>query len=207
MTATVVALSLAYVALGVLLLWLCLESRIAWWIKATAIVVTSAFFIVAFFATDGLRGWPGGGPLPDKFQLLWSRVVEPDPRSGDAGAIYFWLEEVDANNVPRGQPRSYRLPYSRSLADRSLAARDEIMAGHPQLGLAGELAGEDDAKGDPSSHDVASRAESRPAQAAPAGDAQRESGTARIDMDALLAQAQPVRFRPMPAPTLPPKVP
>jgi len=211
MTATVVALSLAYVALGVLLLWLSLESRIAWWVKAGAIVVTSAFFIVAFFATNGLLGWPGRGPLPQKFQLLWTRVVEPDARSGDAGAVYFWVEEVDDYNVPSGMPKSYQLPYSRTLADRSLAARDEIMAGRPQLGLAGDLAGEDaateEAKRDADAPEPASRTESRPAQAALAGDAQRESGTARIDIDALLAQAQPVRFRPMPAPTLPPKVP
>jgi hypothetical protein len=101
-------------------------------------------------------------------------------------------------------PRSYRLPYARALADRSLAARAEIMAGHPQLGLAGELAGEDNVKGESEPPD--SRAGSRPREPAPAGGTQ-ESGTARIDVDALLAQAQPVRFRPMPAPTLPPKIP
>ena len=211
MTSTVVALSLAYVVLGVLLLWLSLESRLAWWIKASAIVVTSGFFVVAFFATNGLLGWPGRGALPEKFQLLWTRVVEPDRRLGDAGAIYFWVEEVDDDNVPSGTPRSYRLPYSRELADRSLAARDEIMAGRPQLGLAGDLAGEDAAndaaKRDGNAQEPESRTDFRPAQAALAGDAQRESGTARINMDALLAQAQPVRFRPMPAPTLPPKVP
>ncbi|HEY4918957.1 MAG TPA: hypothetical protein VII40_02530, partial [Xanthobacteraceae bacterium] len=139
MTSSVVGLALAYVAVGVLLLWLCLGSRIAWWIKATAIVVTSGFFVVAFFATNGLLGWPARGPLPGKFQLLWTRVVEPDARAGDAGAIYLWVEEVDDDNVPSGLPKSYRLPYSRALAGRSLAARDEIMAGHPQLGLAGEL--------------------------------------------------------------------
>jgi hypothetical protein len=40
-----------------------------------------------------------------------------------------------------------------------------------------------------------------------APDTRAEPGTARIDMNALLAEMQPVRFRPMPPPTLPPKVP
>jgi hypothetical protein len=209
MTSTVVAISLAYAAIGVLLLWLGLESRIAWGLKAAAIVVTSIFFVVAFFAANGLLGWPGRGPLPARFQLLWTRVVEPDVRSGDAGAIYLWAEEVDADNVPSGLPRSYWLPYSRPLADRSIKARDEIMAGHPQLGLAGDAEGQDrdQAAGDDKTPNAVSKAEARQGQAELAGDMHSEPGTARIDMDALLAQAQPVRFRQMPPPTLPPKTP
>ena len=99
-------------------------------------MVTSAFFIEVFFATKGLLGWPGTGQLPPRFQLLWTRVVEPDPKVSDPGAIYLWVEEVDENNVPSGTPRSYRLPYTPPLADRSLKARDEIMAGNPQEGTA-----------------------------------------------------------------------
>jgi len=204
MTSSVVGLALAYVAVGVLLLWLCLGSRIAWWIKAVAIVVTSGFFIVAFFAANGLLGWPARGPLPGRFQLLWARVVEPDARAGDAGAIYLWVEEVDDDNVPSGLPKSYRLTYARTLADRSLAARDEIMAGHPQLGLAGELAGADEPNGAANGHDAGSRTATR---AAAAAGERREAGVVRIDMVAALALAQPVRFRPMPPPTLPPKGP
>jgi hypothetical protein len=204
MTATVIGLALGYAVLGVLLLWLSLDLRIAWWAKAGAIVVTSAFFVVAFFATNGLLGWPARGPLPGKFQLLWTRVVEPDARAGDAGAIYLWVEEVDENNVPSGQPKSYRLPYARALADRSIAARDQIVAGHPQLGLAGELAAADEPNGEANNQGAGSQTATRPATAA--GET-RGGGVARIDMDALVAQAQPVRFRPMPPPTLPPKGP
>jgi hypothetical protein len=207
MTSTVVAISLGYAALGVLLLALGLEARLAWWIKAAAIVVTSAFFVVVFFATNGLLGWPARGPLPARFQLLWTRVVEPDARSGEAGAVYLWVEETDENNVPGGTPKSYRLPYSRTLADRSLAARDEIVAGHPQQGLAGDLAGQDaTAAGEQTATDT-SQAESRPVQAPVTAETRAEPGVARIDMNAQLAQAEPVRFRAMPPPTLPPKVP
>jgi hypothetical protein len=208
MTSTVVAISLAYAALGVLLLGLGLEARLAWWIKAAAIVVTSAFFVVVFYATNGLLGWPARGALPPRFQLLWSRVVEPDVRTGDAGAVYLWVEETDENNVPSGTPKSFRLPYSRVLADRSIAARDEIIAGHPQQGLAGDLAGQDEPTGGDQTASDTSRAEAHPAEAQPiTAETRAEPGVARIDMNAQLAQAEPVRFRAMPPPALPPKLP
>ena len=84
MTATLIAISAAYVVMGVLLLSVGLTAPIRWWVKAAAIVVTSLFFVEAFFSTKGLLGWPGGGRLPARFQLLWTRVVEPDRVWGQA---------------------------------------------------------------------------------------------------------------------------
>jgi hypothetical protein len=195
MTPTVLAISAAYVVVTVLLLAFGLSSRFAWWVKAAAIVVTSVFFVEVFFATKGLLGWPQPGQLPGRFQLLWVRVAEPDRKSSNPGAIYLWIEEVDDNNVPDGVPRSYRLPYSRPLADRAAKARDEIMSGKPQQGLAEDLAGTErqpDAKSDPE------RSGNR-----------AEPGLTTVDPDQyrLLQQAQRVEFSPMPVPTLPPKVP
>jgi hypothetical protein len=195
MTSTVLAISAAYVVIGVLLLTIGLTSRFAWWVKAAAIVVTSAFFVEAFFATKGLLGWPRSGQLPPRFQLLWVRVVEPDRLSANPGAIYLWIEEVDDNNVPDGVPRSYRLPYSRPLADRSAKARDEIMSGKPQQGLAEDLAGAD-------------KEQEAKADLEQSG-SRTDSGLTTVDLDQfrLLQQAQRVEFSPMPGPTLPPKVP
>src|SRR5262245_6807683 len=102
MTTTLIAVSIAYVVMGILVLAVGLSSRFIWWIKAAAIVVASAFFIEVFFASKGLLGWPGTGALPPKFQLLWSRVIEPDAKMGSKGAIYLWVEELDTNNVPSG---------------------------------------------------------------------------------------------------------
>jgi hypothetical protein len=195
MTATLIAISAAYVVMGVLLLSVGLTSPLRWWVKAAAITLTSAFFIEAFFSTKGLLGWPGSGRLPARFQLLWTRVVEPDPKTHDAGSIFLWVEQVDENNVPLGTPRSYRLPYSKPLADRSLKARDEIMAGNPQEGTAEDL----------------SENETPPGGAMPnlenANSAQ--PGAANIDLSQLqlLEQAQRVDFSPMPVPLLPPKGP
>jgi hypothetical protein len=139
MTTTLLAISAAYVVTSVLLLWAGLTSPLRWWVKAAAITLTSLFFVEAFFSTKGLLGWPGGGRLPGRFQLLWTRVVEPDPKIRDAGSIFLWVEEVDENNVPVGTPRSYRVGYSKPLEDKVLKARDEIMSGNPQEGTAEDL--------------------------------------------------------------------
>ena len=194
MTSTVLAISAAYVVLGVLLLALGLSSRLAWWVKAAAIVVTSVFFVEMFFATKDLLGWPRSGQLPARFQLLWVRVLEPDLKNSNPGAIYLWIEEVDDNNVPDGVPRSYRLPYTRPLADRSAKAREEIMKGKPQQGLAEDIDGAD-TKQEPNSDQAGTRA--------------AEHGLTTVDLDQfrLLQQVQRVEFGPMPGPRLPPKVP
>ena len=195
MTPTVLAISVAYVVVGVLLLAMSLTSRLAWWVKALAIVVTSFFFVGVFFATKSLLGWPTAGALPDRIQLLWVRVVEPDPKTADPGAIYLWIEEVDENNVPSGRPRSHRLQYLRPLADRAIKARDEIVRGNPQQGLADNLLGENAPKD----------AKQEQAQTG----TRQDSGAAAIDQDQLklLQQAQRVEFGPMPVPMLPPKQP
>jgi hypothetical protein len=194
MTLTLLGISAAYVVLALVVLSMGLTSKFAWWVKATTIVVSSAFFVEVFFASKSLLGWPASSaPLPSKFQLLWTRVVEPDVKAGNRGAIYLWVEEVDGNNVPSGLPRSYRLPYSVKLADRTLKARDEIMAGNPQEGLA-----EDVAEGDPTSAD----ASAKPNQQADGG---VTSTGGKVELDGPIDQVPRVEFRPMSNPLLPPK--
>jgi hypothetical protein len=193
MTLTLLGISAAYVVLSLVVLSMGLTSRFAWWVKAATIVVASGFFVEVFFASKGLLGWPASGALPPKFQLLWTRVVEPDVKAGNRGAIYLWVEEVDANNVPSGLPRSYRLPYSVKLADRTMKARDEIMAGNPQEGLA-----EDVAEGDPTS----AEASAKPNQQADGG---ITSTGGKVELDGPIDQVPRVEFRPMSNPLLPPK--
>jgi len=182
------------VVLALVVLSMGLTSRFAWWVKASTIVVSSAFFVEVFFASKSLLGWPtSNAPLPSKFQLLWTRVVEPDLKAGHRGAIYLWVEELDANNVPSGLPRSYRLPYSVKLADRTLKARDEIMAGNPQEGLAEDLA-----EGDPTS----AEAKAQPNQQLDGG---ITSTGSRVELEGAIDQIPRVEFRPMSNPLLPPK--
>jgi hypothetical protein len=193
MTATLLAISAAYVVLAVLVLSMGLTSRFSWWVKAGTIVVSSLFFVEVFFASKDLLGWPGTGALPAKFQLLWTRVVEPDPKLGDHGAIFLWVEEVDENNVPNGVPRWFRLPFSLKLADRTNTARDEIMAGHPQEGVADDLG-----EGDTNNATAQQRADLPP-------DGGASSTGGKVELSGALEQIPHVEFRPMGPPSLPPK--
>jgi hypothetical protein len=193
MTPTLLAISAAYVVMGVLLLLIVLTARLGWRLKAVVIIVTSLFFIEAFFATRDLLGWPGNGQLPARFQLLWARIVEPDLKSSTKGAVYLWLEEIDANNVPLGVPRAYELPYSRPLADRSMAARDQIMEGNAQLGTAEDVEGT-----------ATGEAKQKPEQAVEVGGVtQPDTGNTALDLS--LQQAQHIEFKAMVLPILPPK--
>jgi len=197
MTETLLSISGAYVVVCVLLLSASLFAPLRWWIKAPAIVVASFFFVEEFYASKSLMGWPGTDRLPDRFQLLWTRVVEPDPKLHDAGSIFFWVEEVDENNVPTGVPRSYRLRYTKPLADKSLKARDEIMSGNPQEGTANDVA-ENNNSSLPMSGNLPNNIDNT-------NQAQTDTSNYDPAYFKFLTDAQDFNFKPMPTPVLPAK--
>jgi hypothetical protein len=127
-------LSIAYALLSVLLLLICVFAKIPWPVKAGAVVVTSAFYVVSFFATRGLLGWSSIDLLPPKFKLLGARIIEPHSLEGEPGAIHLWVEALDEDNFPSGVPRAYRLPYNARLAEKTEAAIRASADGKPQGG-------------------------------------------------------------------------
>jgi hypothetical protein len=135
----ILSVAIAYAALGVLLLVACLFTRLPWPVKAGAVTVTSAFYLVSFFATHALLGWSTDDPLPPNFKLLGARIIEPHSVEGDPGTIYLWVEAYDDDNFPSGVPRAYRLPYSAKLADKTEAAVKASADGHPQGGRTANL--------------------------------------------------------------------
>lgn len=126
---TIIWVVLAYVAIAVLLLSLNLTSHWRWWVKATAILVTGGFFVGSYLAIVSVLGWASPDEPPSRFALLATRVVEPDRVSGNAGAIFLWLEELDDNNIPSGRPRSYTLSYTQDFADAVSQAQDLLANG------------------------------------------------------------------------------
>ena len=105
-----IGVGLSYVVVAVLLLSLNLASRWHWSVKAGAIAVTSVFFGVSYVSIAGLIGWPSEAHVPERFQLDWGTVVEPDKLNGSPGSIYLWVEALDENNVPAGTSRSRAVP-------------------------------------------------------------------------------------------------
>jgi hypothetical protein len=130
----VIALGAAYVVVAVLLLSLNLTSLWRWWIKASAIIVTTAFFGISVQAINGLTGWPTTQKLPARFNVLWTAIVEPDKKTNNPGWIYLWAAELDANNVPATRPRSYQLPYSDSLMRKITQAQEKRERGVDVMG-------------------------------------------------------------------------
>ncbi|MBW7963087.1 hypothetical protein [Bradyrhizobium sp. BR 10261] len=137
----ILSLSVAYAVIGALLLVVLVYARLHWSLKAVAVVVTSAFYVVSFTDMRGLLGWASTDRLPASFKLLAARIVEPHSLEGDPGSIYLWVEELDADHRPSGIPRAFRVPYNDTLADKTHAAENEIAAGHPQGGRAADFGG------------------------------------------------------------------
>jgi hypothetical protein len=133
-TVASVGLTAAYVVLATLLLSLNLTSLWRWWIKAGAIVVTTVFFGVTYQSVDGLMGWPTTQKLPARFNLVSTVISEPDKKTNSPGGIYLWAEELDANNVPSGRPRSYELSYSDALARKVTSAQQKRDRGVDVMG-------------------------------------------------------------------------
>ena len=194
----IMGLSIAYVFLAALLLVIVLRVRAPWPVKVVTVIVTSIFYCVAFFHIEGLSGWSAAAPLPHQFQLLWARIVDPNPLDRDPGAIHVWIEELDAANIPNGQPRAYRLPYSSALAAKVEAARDEIMKGRPQGGRAADY-GTGTGQAAPEGPSDVSKL--RPA-AAPGGD---PTGGGPLDLSFLTGESGNIEFSALPVPILPPK--
>jgi hypothetical protein len=193
MTLPLIGVAISYVVVAVLLLSLNLASRWHWGVKAAAIAVTTLFFGISYASIAGLVGWPSEARVPERFQLHWATVVEPDKLNGLPGSIYLWLSSLEENNVPAGTPRAFRVPYTRDLADRIGHAKQRIEQGMDQAGTARDL---DVPEGPPD--------EDRRLAGAPPR--QNEPGSPG-DPTAFIQHMPAIEFEDMPPPALPPKRP
>jgi len=195
----IIWLSIAYALLGVLLLVICVFARIPWPAKAVLVVLTSAFYVVSFFAVRGLLGWSSPDPLPAKFKLLDARIVEPHSLDSEPdGVIHLWVEELDDNNFPSGVPRAYRLPYNVHLAERTEAAIKASAEGKPQGGRTADFG-----NGEGGSAQATAR-EVTPSVITTTGGGDPSSG-GPIDPQFAHGQNQNVSFSPLAPPRMPPK--
>jgi hypothetical protein len=124
-SSSVIGLVAAYIAVTMLLVSLNLTSLWRWWVKAAAIIVTTIFFGVSYSTINGLMGWPTTQKPPGRFNLISSRITEPDRKTHESGHIYLWADELDRNNIPMGIPRSYDIPYSDALARKVSDAQEK----------------------------------------------------------------------------------
>lgn len=139
MTFTILSLTAAYALVAALVAYLLVLTRLHWVLKAAATLATVALIVMTFFGIGELRGLPSDGPLPTSFRMLWAQVIEPNPLLGERGHVFFWLQTLDSNNFPVGQPRAYQLAYSDELKLKVGEAMNKIKQGD-------EIQGKIDAK-------------------------------------------------------------
>ena len=129
MTFTILTLTAAYALVASLLAYLLLLSRLHWVFKALATLSVVALIPLTFFGVGELRGLPSDGDIPDSFRMLWAQVIEPNPLQGEKGHVFLWLQTLDGDNFPIGQPRAYQLPYSDDLDFKVSEAMGKISQG------------------------------------------------------------------------------
>ncbi len=127
----------AYVIIALLLLSLTLYSRWSWRVKATAILITSAFYVVSYFSFPPLMGWPSASRLPERFRVLSVYVVEPNKHLGTEGDIYLWVTNME-DDPNLAKPRAYRIAYTNKLHEQLIKVTKKLRKGLPQLGEAKE---------------------------------------------------------------------
>jgi hypothetical protein len=194
----VILLSIAYALLGVLLLIVCVFAKVPWPVKAGLIVLTSAFYVVSFFATRGLLGWSSTDPLPPKFKLLAARIVEPHSLEGDPGAIHLWVEALDDNNFPSGVPRAYRLSYDAHLAEKTEAAIRASADGKPQGGRTADFGNGQGGVSEATAREVT------PSTITTTGGGDPSSG-GPLDPQSPHGESKTINFAPLAPPRMPPK--
>ena len=123
----------AYVAVALLLLVLNLNARWSWAVKASAIALVSALYIVTYYSIPPLLGWPTDQALPKRFHLLAVDVQEPDKASGRSGHIFLWARDLIESN-DGAEPRAYRLAYNAALGKTVQDAGDKVRKGMSQIG-------------------------------------------------------------------------
>ena len=129
MTASVVWLTLAYVAVAALLLNLNLATRYSVVLKTAAIVLVSLLYLGAWHGSRGLMGWPSPDPMPERFRVLWISMEDPDKVSGHPGSIYYWVRALDEAGLAAGPPRAHAVPWSEEEAESAQAALDRMQEG------------------------------------------------------------------------------
>ncbi|HVW91605.1 MAG TPA: hypothetical protein VHB74_03270 [Devosia sp.] len=190
-----------YLLLAVLLLSLNILSLWRWWVKAGAIIATCLVVVAAYFTITAMIGWPTFTALPKRFNLVASRIVEPNRQTGADGHIYLWVEELNENNVPVTAPRGYEVPYTSKLADDTAQAQGKINQGQSIMGQAAPADQPADANAKKSVQQPPGSPASQNSQQNGQG-ALTSGETAAADT---IGQGAQVSFSDMPAVTLPDK--
>ncbi|HEY5703829.1 MAG TPA: hypothetical protein VIV20_10210 [Gammaproteobacteria bacterium] len=123
----------AYILIAAILLSINLYSNWSWKVKASTIIITSFFYVITYISYPKLLGWPTADNPPQRFRLIAAQVEQPDKITGDEGAVYLWLTQIDALSSSN-PPRAYKLEYSNELHEKIINVNSKLNKDIPQLG-------------------------------------------------------------------------
>lgn len=150
-----IAIPLGFLLLGGTLCWYLAHAKGHWAPKLFLTLFTAFFSLETYRALDSYAGWPAREAMPQRALLLHAVVREPNPSKNDAGAIFLWVVPLGqddpgpfAYDPVSGEPRAYKLPYSRPMHEQTAAAMKAMQQnGRPILIERGGAAGEGDGEG------------------------------------------------------------
>lgn len=151
-----VAIPIAFVLIAALLCLLLIGTKWKWWWKLALFATVLPFCFFIWSAIVSYQGWPTTQQTPQKALLLQAIVREPEP--DNPGAIYLWLlplsDEVhDTESFLQyagslGEPRAYRLPYTREMHQMVEKAQAKMREGKPVVLERGRKPGTGDGDGE-----------------------------------------------------------
>jgi len=122
----VISLVIAYTVLAAVVLGLNLHSGWHWLVKSATTLTVVALCWVAYGSWPALLGWPTANEVPERFYLHAATVDEPE-------FVYLWGVDLSLG-LARTVPRSFAVPYSRTLHDRVDKATRKLRKGLPVIG-------------------------------------------------------------------------
>lgn len=103
---------LAFSALLLLALVAVLWSRWPAWLKGLLVIGVTALYFVGHDVVREIAGLPSTDALPERFIMIGAVVEEPTAKT--KGALYLWVSRLQEGK-PAGEPRAYKVPYTREL--------------------------------------------------------------------------------------------
>jgi len=154
-TGVSIAIPIALLILGGALCWYLAHAKGHWAPKVFLTVCLALFSFETLRALDSYAGWPAKETMPQRALLISAIVREPNPSKNDAGAIFLWVVPLGqddpgpfAYDPVSGEPRAYRLRYSRAMHEQTAAAMKAMRQnGRPILIERGGIPGEDGGDG------------------------------------------------------------
>ncbi len=141
MTTTVLAISIAYVVMGLVLLGMGLTSRFAWWVKShrhRGDLGVLRGGVLRHWGCSAGRGWRSCGGASS---LLWAQAVEADPERPQSRSDLSLDRGGGREQRPERRATILLVAYSRPLVEFGLEGGRLDMKGKPLQGLGGGYGG------------------------------------------------------------------